>query len=246
MRTPTLAGLLLLCVGCQRGAQDESGEAPAKEPPELDETVPETEDEGGPGPRLLTPVEFDALFFEDDTEEDEEEDEGEAEEGWDTVVESQREMDALCLDTDAVDELTISCVDCVDLSGLHCLTEVRGSLEIRNNPLLESLEGMDLLESIASTERGTLAISGNPALERIGSLGAPARVGELYSLLITDNPLLASVDGLQLDTLDGTSPYLWVLSVSGNAQLQSLDGLVSADELTASQLYLTDNAMLGG
>lgn len=66
----------------------------------------------------------------------------------------------------------------------------------------------------------------------------------LYALQITDNPLLVSLNGLQLGTLDGTSPYLSELSVAGNAQLQSLDGLVSADDLTASRLHLTDNAML--
>lgn len=117
--------------------------------------------------------------------------------------------------------LIISGVDIVNLSPLAVITEIgienEGGFEIKNNPLLTNLAG---LENLTSISYGNFVIENNPELANITALsGLTGAIG--YSIIIKDNPALISLNGLQNITQPGDDD----LHIENNDLLTDLTGL---------------------
>lgn len=126
--------------------------------------------------------------------------------------------------------MIISGSDIVDLSPLIVLTEIgavnEGGLEIKNNPLLTNLAG---LENLTSISYGDFVIENNPLLTNISALsGLTGEIG--HSIIIKDNPTLISLNGLQNITQPGDDD----LHIENNDLLTDLTGLhniIFADDI---------------
>lgn len=174
--------------------------------------------------------------------------------------------DQIC-DLAVTGSVTLQGTALTDLSELSCLHTVGGDLTIEQNEQLVSLDGLEQLERVdGALSVGLLycdnmatgencSTTGNPALERIDSLGALQYVGNWLSfggnpslttiadldrlesvgstsdggggLWFDDNPALTALPATPaLRTVDG-----W-LTVWGHDALVSLDGLESIEEVT--------------
>ena len=110
--------------------------------------------------------------------------------------------------------------DLDDLTAMNSVATVGGDLVIRDEGIVQGLEGFDALTFVG----GELRIEDNDALQRLSGLGLLASVNGGVSLL--DNATLNDVTALSsLETVGGT------LLVSTNSALASLDGL---DSLTSA------------
>lgn len=102
------------------------------------------------------------------------------------VLSSQAEVDAfLCGELDG--SLTISGPDITNLKSLALLKKISGSLLIRNNPVLETLDDISRVET-----SGALLITGNAKLISISGFDNVVSATGIY---IQDNPKLASISG---------------------------------------------------
>jgi hypothetical protein len=157
-----------------------------------------------------------------------------------------------------------------DLGGLGSITSVGGDLTIACDENLPDLEGLNALTSVG----GRLSIgetgdgpNDNDAYvpnEALASLAALSSLTSAGGILIGDNPVLASLDGLQnvsgslpywlyvvgndvltdLDCLSGITSVGETLRISGNGALTDLDGLSSITGPIESSLRIIDNEVL--
>ncbi len=150
--------------------------------------------------------------------------------------------------------LTISGADIQDLTPLSNLKHVT-ILNIYNNPMLTSLNGLHNLTSVTSE----LIVYNNPLLTNLEALQNLSTTG-VYQLKITDNPQLASLAGLEgikaagwleisnndnlhdLHGLEGIISAGTALLIRYNDGLQNLDGLSSF--ITAGNINITYNSSL--
>ncbi|MBL8975536.1 MAG: hypothetical protein JNK56_33355, partial [Myxococcales bacterium] len=153
---------------------------------------------------------------------------------WSVVLASQADVDRMHGCTSVGGRLDIMGDDIVDLGPLAALVKVGNYLDIRANPALTSLAGLEQLESV-----GTLYIDSNPALTDLEGLRGLRSVGGIG---VSQNPALTSLKGLRnVALLLSPSPLVFV---SANAQLGSLagiEGIVASDEV---QLALVANPAL--
>ena len=98
-----------------------------------------------------------------------------------------------------------------DLDALSQLRVIHGSLQIHDNPGLESLAGLESLEQVGLH----LSVVDNPGLR---DLEYPALLGVVGDLSIHGNPIVERVDLPVLTTVGGD------LSFHGNGQLRALSG----------------------
>ncbi len=149
------------------------------------------------------------------------------------TLSSQADVDAFATTYPGCTEphgLIISGADIVDLSPLSVITQIgivnQGGFEIKNNPLLTNLSG---LENLASITYGNFVIENNPQLTSITALsGLTGEIG--YSIIVKDNPSLVSLNGLQNVTQPGDDD----LHIENNDLLTDLNGLqniIGADDL---------------
>jgi hypothetical protein len=103
-----------------------------------------------------------------------------------------------------------------DLNGLAHLTSISRRLQIIGNPALQSLEGLDQLQTIGSG----ISINGNAFLSDLSALAKIEKVNS--DLRIIGNPSLQSLQGLENLTMTGLD-----LVISENLTLQNLDALES-------------------
>jgi hypothetical protein len=114
-----------------------------------------------------------------------------------------------------------------NLEGLECLSEIGGELVMENNSLLENIDGLSNLTSVASTE-----ISYNPVLMNLDGFRKLASVEEY--LFITSNDLLTNVNGLAaITSVDN-------LFINNNDTLVDLSGLSSLTSVN-EQLVIIGN-----
>jgi hypothetical protein len=114
-----------------------------------------------------------------------------------------------------------------NLEGLECLSEIGGELVMENNSLLENIDGLSNLTSVASTE-----ISYNPVLMNLDGFRKLASVEEY--LFITCNDLLTNVNGLAaITSVDN-------LFINNNDTLVDLSGLSSLTSVN-EQLVIIGN-----
>lgn len=106
-----------------------------------------------------------------------------------------------------------------DLSGLHNLTQITGSLHIANNPQLLTLAG---LENLAYLGANLTIGCGDFCLDFFGETG---------------NPLLRNIDALQ-----GISQIEGDLRVADSPSLENLNGFVNVRKVTGSVLIGTSAA----
>ncbi len=102
--------------------------------------------------------------------------------------------------------------DITDISGLQ-LTSIGGSLRIQHNPMLASLDGLDMLTSVTAG----LVIFNNDLLTDLTGLDALTFIGK--NLTITSNDALTSLTGLNALT------NVVSINISFNPMLASLTGL---------------------
>lgn len=121
-----------------------------------------------------------------------------------------------------------------DLSGLENLTRVSGSLEIRFNTRLTSLRGLEGLVSVG----GSLMDSGI----RVSPLENPSNksLHVIEGLVVTDNPVLESLQGLDNVQFVGGG-----LSLIFNEALTSLDHLGNLTRVRGS-VDVISHPMLAG
>lgn len=151
--------------------------------------------------------------------------------------------------------------DIVDLTPLRTLNiENIGNLTIEENSLLESLDGLEGLKSIASS----ITIFDNPLLKNVDALEGMEQMRgyiNIYynnsienlngfrnitqnprgfnGLNIIGNPVLTSLDGLEgLKTFDD------LIDVSENATLMNIDGLEGLRGSSSSNFEIYDNPQL--
>jgi receptor L domain-containing protein len=109
------------------------------------------------------------------------------------------------------------------LAGLGTGLSLDG-LQIRNNPLLTRLDGLDV--SYASS----VHILGNAALTQVDALGSNTSV-----LILADNPALSSIAALS------TSAYsLQYLAISNNPRLPTCEARLLADASPGGSVWLAD------
>ena len=137
---------------------------------------------------------------------------------------------------------SISPRDRVDLSGLADRRSIEGDFRIKNNPTLSSLREMTALETIG----GTLDLRGNPrltSLEGLENLRAVEEyvliryttlrnlrglksLGKVGKSLVIGTNELTSLDGLE--HVSGTGENL---TITLNPNLQSIQGLQAVTEI---------------
>lgn len=152
------------------------------------------------------------------------------------TLSSQAEVDDFPTDypgcTQILGSITISGADITDLSGLFGVTYLEGNLFIEDNPMLNSLAG---LESLTTIFQGGFFISNNAVLTSLMGLESLNSIGNEF--FIIDNPALTSLTALESLTSIGTLFYS-----QNNDALTSLEGLGS---LTSVQgLYILSNDAL--
>ena len=125
--------------------------------------------------------------------------------------------------------LTIQHTDLKNLKGLESLTSV-GALILRNNPFLESTEGMDNLISISSD----LIISDNPLLKEITFFNITKIEGDLC---IRRNTSLSSLRGLQNINSVGRR-----LVIDDRYSLRDLDGLRNLTSVSSLFIVSENNS----
>ncbi len=118
-----------------------------------------------------------------------------------------------------------------DLAGLEALESV-GSLKINNNARLESLHGLDALETIP----GELTIAANSALQSLDGLQSLLSIGD--ELRIEANYALVDLSGLGALNEVGSN-----LNINYNSALPNVDGLTSLYEV-GNNVELTQNDAL--
>jgi hypothetical protein len=107
-----------------------------------------------------------------------------------------------------------------NLEGLECLSEIGGDLVMENNSLLENIDGLSNLTSVASIE-----ISYNPVLMNLDGFRNLASVEEY--LFITCNDALTNVNGLSAIT---SVDNLFVNNNDALTSLKGLNNLVSVNQ----------------
>ena len=134
-----------------------------------------------------------------------------------------------------------------NLQGLINLESV-GSLVIKNNESLISLNGLESLNIIGSEASlffDDLFIENNSNLQNIDGLNNLTQIGtdgQYSRLLIRGNPLLQHIDGLESLSKIGTSTSpqdISSLRIVFNNQLQNVNGLASLSEVYGDLDFLS-------
>lgn len=129
-------------------------------------------------------------------------------------------------------DLEITQTELADLNGLSHLTSISKGLKILINPMLQSLEGLNQLQ----TTGGRLVIEGNAFLADISALVDLEKIES--DLVITGNPSLQSLKGLNNISMTGLD-----LVISYNTTLRNLEALESLKEV-GETLRIESNALL--
>jgi hypothetical protein len=124
-----------------------------------------------------------------------------------------------------------------DLSPLSCLSRISGKLWVEEAPALTSLAGLDGLASTDEVVFGAVVLRKNPALETTAGLGR-LRGLRVHTLLVTDNPKLAVVEGLPPLLAGGR------VEVKGNRQLRRIDGPDLDGRGALDAIVIEDNVRL--
>ena len=110
------------------------------------------------------------------------------------------------------------------MSPLSIVTSVYFNLAIRDNPLLQNLNGLQGITKYYGSDSNIiteLLIENNKVLSDISALSNLSNVGSIESLIIKDNPLLLSLNGLQ--GISGN--VIFNVFVDNNDSLLNLNGL---------------------
>jgi len=126
----------------------------------------------------------------------------------------------------------------LDLSSLSHLTEITGSLEIRDNEDLENVNGLEGLQSVFGVvlwgNPKLISIKGLQNIEEITGAEATRNGGDTEpGIIIRNNEKLESLEGLEKISVVGQ------LSIRNNSSLKSLEGLIN---LTT----VLDGVLIGG
>lgn len=122
------------------------------------------------------------------------------------------DLEGFCASYGSVDGDVRIDVEAADLSGLECLCEVTGWLNVGAGPALASLRGLDGLARV-----GWLSLRYNPSLTTVDGLEQLRTVGQID---VSDNPVL-----VDLSALGGVRGTLSSLDIWTNAALPNLRGL---------------------
>ncbi len=116
------------------------------------------------------------------------------------------------------------CATCTDLDALICLTTIGEEMVLRNNPLLENVDGLRSLTSVPF-----VSIRNNPMLAGLDGLAGLTSIP--VNLTVTSTGV-TSLEGLHNVTSIGE------VTIQGNSELTSLDGLRSLTRIfTHVQIY---------
>jgi len=171
------------------------------------------------------------------------------------VFNSQAEIDNFAINfpdcTTIFADLLISGSDINDLTPLQVINSisVTNSLIIDDNPILESLDGLENIISLRTTDNSfiLLEISNNPLLTSTSALsnmiadqefidgGGGAVVG--IDLIIQNNPNLLSFDGLE-----NIETTLFTLEINDNDSITDLTGFLGIT--TIDDLFVANNTSL--
>ena len=153
---------------------------------------------------------------------------------------SQAEIDALAIDypdcTEIPNGLIISGEDIIDLTPLNTIATVSREISIRDNPLLETLNGLDGILSFYPIGVGVypadINIENNNLLIDISALGNMSVTGSIgiEALQIKDNPSLNSLNGLQ-GVVDWVTYYVFIDNNDSLVNLHGLNNITGCEEL---------------
>mgnify|MGYP005990780817 CR=1 FL=1 len=181
----------------------------------------------------------------------------------DLILNSQAEVDAVGVDypeCSIISGLVIDGDDITDLSPLSNISNVLGNIIIKNNNMLQTLEGLNNLSSFTGSE---LSIVNNPLITSISALNNLVNLNENSELVVKveNNAMLASLQGL--GSIDFTNvieayivnndalvnlvglenvTFLFTLVISDNDGLTSLIGLDNYNE--GMDILIDNNASL--
>ncbi|WP_460218239.1 T9SS type A sorting domain-containing protein [Psychroserpens sp. MEBiC05023] len=142
------------------------------------------------------------------------------------TLSSQADVDAFatnypgCTELDI--DLSISGNDITDLSPLSNIESIH-SLRIENNPQLQNLSGLNSITHIDGYNENNLNplfIGNNAILTDISSLINMSNSNNMEGVVVRDNPLLQSLNGLQ-----GFNNFIWLVDITNNDSLTDLVGL---------------------
>ncbi|WP_191859796.1 receptor L domain-containing protein [Hanstruepera ponticola] len=123
--------------------------------------------------------------------------------------------------------------DITNLDALISIESIQYGLTIQNNPLLNSLSGLNGLTFING---GALTIKNNESLTTTGALSG---LLSFKSLLIEDNPVLLNVNGLEGVRLSRES-----IIITNNVALTNIDGLAGLVSVEGEILFIAGNTSL--
>lgn len=118
-----------------------------------------------------------------------------------------------------------------DLTNLDFLINVQSiyGLSILNNVVLENIDGLRNLKSIAS-DRGALGIVNNPRLQNIDVFANVVNI-DIYSIHLNRNANLRNIDGLiNVTQVD-------FINIRGHDNLENIDGLRNLHTASFVQIY---------
>jgi len=144
--------------------------------------------------------------------------------------------------------LQISGADITDLTPLSGITSVTGGITISGNPMLSNLDGLENLQDIIN---GPFHILDNAVLTEITALSGLSGTLSGESIIIQDNPVLSSLNGLHNIVVPGDDDLIiWnndaLVDLSGLESLEIVDDLLIIDNDALDDLNGLSNFELTG
>ncbi|MEZ4801783.1 MAG: T9SS type A sorting domain-containing protein [Gelidibacter sp.] len=159
------------------------------------------------------------------------------------VLSSQADVDNFATNypncTEILNGLQISGEDIDDLTPLSNIAAVGYQINVSNNPLLESLNGLNGITTFHPSNLGVIdiQIDNNTILTDISALGNLVPSQSIESLFVRNNPMLLSLDGLQ-----GIQPWvIYYVFIENNDSLNNLNGLNNIISCESMRIVGNDN-----
>jgi hypothetical protein len=131
-----------------------------------------------------------------------------------------------------------------DMSGFGAVIACAGSVTIEHNQFLETLWGIENIETIGSDNMGNaLTLVHNEVLASLEGLRSCTLIEG--ALVLKQLPMLKTLEGLQkLETIEGTNVLGDSIMIIGNPKLEALSGIDNLHGSLAGAITIDSNAVL--
>jgi len=123
-----------------------------------------------------------------------------------------------------------------NIDGLSHIVSVLGNVIIKDNAVLENLDGLSSFTTSANSS--ALEISNNSLLKNIDGLSHLTKIGKI---LILDNPQLLNIDGLVSVAQLSSTSEVRQLSIYNNQNLENIQGIRNIAQTSIGNLLISSN-----